>query len=242
MPLPAGLFHRHMTRAGHVVYLHGFASSPGSSKAVRFARELAGLGVGFSCPDFNEPEFETMTVTRMIEQTRMAVEGAPRGPVALVGSSLGGFVAVHAAAADAGVRVDRLVLLAPALDFGGNRLRDFGPYSIQEWRARGRLEVMHYAREARCAIGFGLYEDALRYDAFTLDVPLPTLVFQGRFDDTVSPEVVEAWCAGRPSVSLHLVDDGHQLSGSMDEIWEGTRQLLGLGAPPVTPSPPARRS
>ncbi len=54
----------------HAIYLHGFASSPQSSKATRFAAELAKRGVGYSCPDFNQPSFETLTVTRMLDQTR----------------------------------------------------------------------------------------------------------------------------------------------------------------------------
>ena len=84
-------------RIAHAVYLHGFASSPASSKAGRFGRELEARGVGFSCPDLNQPAFETLTVTRMLEQARAAIVAAPRGPVALIGSSHGAFVALHAA-------------------------------------------------------------------------------------------------------------------------------------------------
>src|SRR5687767_11736895 len=125
MPLPARLPEQDMTRplapVRHVVYLHGFASSPESSKAQRFRRELEARGVGFSCPDFNQPEFETLTTTRMLGQVRDALGQAGEGPVALVGSSLGAFVSVHAAARDTTGIIDRLILLAPALDFGGNR-------------------------------------------------------------------------------------------------------------------------
>src|SRR5579871_4782137 len=101
-----------------VIYLHGFASSPQSTKAQEFARRLAPYGVGYSCPDFNEPAFETLTTTRMLEQTAAAVEQA-RAPVALIGSSLGAFVAVHAAAREVALpsharKIDRLILLAPA--------------------------------------------------------------------------------------------------------------------------------
>ena len=83
----------------HVIYLHGFASSPASSKAKRFGRELAARGVGFSCPDLNEPAFDTLTVTRMLDAAAGAIAEAA-GPVALVGSSLGAFVALHAADRD----------------------------------------------------------------------------------------------------------------------------------------------
>jgi hypothetical protein len=214
-----------MNAVHHVIYLHGFASSPGSSKAQRFARELAQVGVGFSCPDFNLPSFDTLTVTRMLDQTQAAIAAAGPGPVALIGSSLGAFVAVHAAARG---RVDRLILLAPALDFGGNRLRQFGEHGIDEWRARGSLTVFHYALNQPADVGFALYEDAARYDAFALDVPWPTLVFQGTRDASVDPAMVIRWGASHPMVDLRMVDDEHQLAASMDRIWEASREFLGI--------------
>lgn len=210
----------------HVVYLHGFASSPASSKAQRFARELARHGVGFSCPDFNRPSFETLTVTRMLDQTREAVAAAVP-PVALIGSSLGGFVAVHAAAARP-ASIDRLILLAPAFDFGGNRLRQLGEQGVDEWRRTKRLRVFHYAWNEYREIGFELYEDAARYDAFSLGDPVPTLIIQGTRDASVDPATVRAWAAARPHVELRLVDDDHQLAASMDDIWQESKRFLGL--------------
>jgi hypothetical protein len=214
---------------GHVIYLHGFASSPASSKAQRFKAHLEACGVGFSCPDFNEPDFGTLTVTRMLSQTREAIAAARAGPIALIGSSLGAFVAVHAAAADAGRRVDRLILLAPALDFGGNRLRQLGEHGIDDWRRRGSLRVMHYALGEERDIGFALYEDAARYDAFALALDLPVLAFQGRRDDTVNPDMVVQWASARPNIDLRLLDDDHQLSASMDLIWRESEGFLGAG-------------
>jgi pimeloyl-ACP methyl ester carboxylesterase len=219
----------------HVVYLPGFASSPGSSKAQRFKAELAKHGVGFSCPDLNEPAFETLTVTRMLDQARTAIAQAS-GPVALFGSSLGAFVALHAANEDRTGRVDRLVLMAPALDFGGNRLRQLGEHGIEEWRASGRLSVFHYALNEPRDVHFGLYEDAARYDAFAVTVPKPTLVFQGRRDASVDPVMVERWAATQPAVQLRLLDDDHQLTASIDTIWRESEEFLGLrkSAKPAT--------
>jgi len=213
----------------HVLYLHGFASSPQSSKAARFERELATFGVGFSCPDFNQPSFDTLTTTRMLEQTRAAMAAAPPGPVAVIGSSLGAFVAVHAANDPAmRTRIARLILLAPALDFGGNRLRQLGEHGIEEWRRSGKLRVFHYADEQERDVGFGLYEDAARYDAFVVEPAMPTLVFQGTRDASVDPGMVRQWCAARPSIELRLLDDEHQLTASMDEIWAESARFLGL--------------
>ena len=213
----------------HVLYLHGFASSPQSSKAARFERELAAHRIGFSCPDFNQPAFETLTVTRMLEQTRAALAAAPPGPVAVIGSSLGAFVAVHAAN-DAAMRarIARLILLAPALDFGGNRLRQLGEHGIEEWRRSGKLRVFHYADEQERDVGFALYEDAAGYDAFVVEPTMPTLVFQGTRDASVDPNMVRQWCAVRPSIDLRLRDDEHQLTASMDEIWAESARFLGL--------------
>lgn len=218
-----------MTPVNHVVYLHGFASSPASSKARRFAEELRALDVGFSCPDLNLPAFETLTVSRMLaDVTRAIGTVAPDGPVALVGSSLGGFVALHAAALPAGHRVDRVILLAPALDFGGNRLRQLGEHEIAQWRRDGHLRVMHHASNAYRDVGYALYEDAQQYDAFAIGYDRPILAYQGERDEVVNPAMVKDWAADRPNVRLHLLDDDHQLASSMDEIWAGSRRFLGL--------------
>lgn len=211
----------------HVVYLHGFASSPASSKATRFARELAARGVGFSCPDLNEPSFETLTVTRMLAAATREVAAA-EPPVVLVGSSLGGFVAAHAAALDRTGKVDRLILMAPAFDFGGNRLRQLGEGGIDEWRRRGALTVFHYAHGEPRDVGFALYEDAARYDAFALGLDLPILIVQGRRDTSVDPSMVAAWARPRANVTLRLLDDDHQLTASIDTIWKASASFLGL--------------
>lgn len=216
-----------MTPVRHAVYLHGFASSPASSKATRFARELADRGVGFTCPDLNEPDFETLTVTRMLGQTREAIAAA-EAPVVLIGSSLGAFVAVHAAARDRTGKVDRLVLMAPALDFGGNRLRQLGEHGIDEWRRTGRLRVFHYALGEPRDVSFALYEDAAEYDALDLQFTQPTLVFQGRRDASVDPAMVESWARIRPNVDVRLLDDDHQLAASVDVIWRESAGFLGL--------------
>lgn len=216
-----------MTPIRQALYLHGFASSPASSKATRFAGELARHGVAFACPDFNQPGFETLTVTRMLDQTRAAI-AASDAPVALIGSSLGAFVAVHAAATDDTGKVDRLVLLAPALGFGGNRLRQLGEHGIAEWRRTGTLQVFHYALGETRNVGFALYEDAARYDAFDVQLAQAVLVFQGRQDASVDPRMVEQWAAARGGVDLRLLDDNHQLTVSVDLIWRECEKFFGL--------------
>lgn len=211
----------------HIFYLHGFASSPRSSKAAFLAGRLREHGLELHTPDFNTPDFTTLTMTRMIDQVVDALDGLPRGPAALIGSSLGAFVAVQAAAVRAH-RIDRLVLLAPALDFGGNRTREMGGVGIDEWRQRGHLDVFHYGLGRVLPVHYGLYDDACRYDCLTLNLGMPVQVFQGRRDSAVDPAMVEAWAAARENVELHLLDDDHQLTASLDRIWEAMPRFLGL--------------
>lgn len=215
-----------------VLYLHGFASSAQSSKARAFGEKLAEYGVRVEAPDFNQPSFETLTITRMIDQTLSILDSTPPGePAALIGSSLGAFVAVHAAARSRESAVTRLVLLAPALDFASNRMRELGTDAIDEWRRSGRLHVFHYGYGRMLPVGYALYEDAARYDAFTLDLPQPILIFQGTRDTVVDPSVATRFAQGRANVTVRLLDDDHQLLKSLPEIWEESREFLRL--PPL---------
>jgi pimeloyl-ACP methyl ester carboxylesterase len=207
-----------------VLYLHGFASSPRSSKATFFAEKLAAKGINTVTPDLNEPDFSTLTVTRMLKQAGDVI-GAASGPVAVIGSSLGGFVAVQAALQH-GIRVQRLVLLAPALDFDGNRLSDLGDRGLDEWKASNRLDVFHHAYGHLMPVHYELYADARRYSAFDGTLTQPVQVFQGRRDTSVDPDTVERWAAARPNVELHMLDDDHQLLGSLNEIWKQTERFL----------------
>jgi surfactin synthase thioesterase subunit len=51
-------------------------------------------------------------------------------------------------------------------------------------------------------------------------------VFQGRRDSSVDPDTVARWAAARPNVELHLLDDDHQLVGSLGEIWKEMERFL----------------
>jgi pimeloyl-ACP methyl ester carboxylesterase len=224
----------------YVCYLHGFASSVQSTKAQYFAARLARSGVEMVCPDLNEPDFAGLTVTRMLDQVEGALDRVGPAHVALVGSSLGGLVAFLAASrqCDArrgrgpawrpAARIDRLVLLAPALDFlrGPSSLGDAAAF--ERWRSTGTLDVYHHGQEKMVPVGFSLFEDAQHHDAFGAEVPLPTMIFQGRADSVVDPSMVERFAGSRPYVSLRLLDDDHRLTESLGLIWQESKAFLGI--------------
>ena len=70
----------------HVMYLHGFRSSPDSKKG-RILRQAFSSRLGFSAPDLNVGPQEAQQI--MLEAAR----GIDPNELCLVGSSLGGFYA-----------------------------------------------------------------------------------------------------------------------------------------------------
>jgi pimeloyl-ACP methyl ester carboxylesterase len=209
-----------------VIYLHGFASSPHSGKATYLGQRLRDRGVAFHAPDLNLPDFSTLTVSRMMEQTRTLIDRATE-PVTIFGSSLGGYVAVNAALKWPD-RIANLVLLAPALDFGGSRMRDFGGIGLEGWKRAGSLQIFHFGYGRVMPVRYDLYEDATRCGVVDAEIHMPILVFQGRRDIIVDPATVEAWSRRRPNVELHMLDDDHQLAASLGYIWDVTSRFLGI--------------
>lgn len=220
------------TPVRHVVYLHGFASSAQSSKAQYFGRRFAERGITVHTPDFNEPDFETMTVTRMIAQVEAVVRDLPEGPIALMGSSMGAFVAWHAAPRLLerlpSHALTHLVLLAPAVTFGLDRDADFGDGVVDAWERAGVREFFHYAYQAPRMLRYEFYRDAVDHRQSDADAHIPTLVFQGTRDEVVRPDGVQAFFAARPHVTVEMLDDGHQLLDHLDRMWEQTQRFLGV--------------
>ena len=147
--------------------------------------------------------------------------------VTVIGSSLGGTLAVIAAARS-GALVDRLVLLAPAVMFAKPGHHLMPPERLEEWRRRGALPFFHHAANAERLLNVAFYDDSLQYDAFGAVFSQPALVFQGLRDDFVNHRTVEAFARTRPNVTLTLLDDDHQLIASLPRIWNDVRPFLGL--------------
>jgi pimeloyl-ACP methyl ester carboxylesterase len=166
----------------------------------------------------------------MLRQVDETLSALPPGPVTLIGSSLGAFVAVHAAARQEARAVDAriqcLVLLAPALDFGASGFAGLDEEGLARWKQTGRLDVFHYAQNRTMALAYDLYEDAARYRTDALRLDLPILVFQGSRDTVVSPQGVVRWAAHRPNVIVRSLDDDHQLLSSLEAIWAETFRFV----------------
>jgi len=214
---------------GPVFYLHGFASSAKSTKAGYFAARLQERGVALQCPDFNEPDFATLTMTRMLDQLGRALPDEEGTSATLIGSSLGGALAVLAAARWPD-RVGRLVLLAPAVMIAKPGHHLLPPEKIDEWRRQGTLPFFHYAYGEERPLDYGFHLDTQRQDPVEASFTQPTLIFQGLHDRSVDHTTVEAFARSRSNVTLSLLEDDHQLIASLPVIWDGIAHWLGLAA------------
>jgi len=198
-----------MTR---VLYLHGFASGPASTKARFFQRAMEAAGADFTALDLARGDFEHLTISGQLQAVE---EGAAGGPAALIGSSLGGYVAALYAARHA--EVTRLVLLAPAFGFARRWPERLGPEAVAHWRRTGWMDVFHYADGRNRALSYALLEDGARFEEYP-DFAQPALIFHGAQDDVVPAELSRRFAAAHPNAALEIVDSGHEMLNVLDAI------------------------
>lgn len=208
-----------------VLYLHGFASGPGSAKARILARRFAGCAAPLEIPDLARDGFFHLTITR---QLRIVEEAAGRGPVDLIGSSLGGYLAALYAARHAGV--EKLVLLAPAFGFARRWAESLGAEKLRAWREEGSLAVMHYGEGKEMRLGWQFLADAQSYEEEPA-ITQPCLIFHGIRDVVVPVTASRAYARTRTCCELRELDSDHELLDQVDTIWEGIRGFLALYAP-----------
>jgi hypothetical protein len=193
-----------------IVYLHGFASGPSSSKARFFRDRLEAAGAAVEIPDLAAGDFEHLTLTGQLSVIERAVRGEP---VSLMGSSMGGYLA--ALYAERHPEVSRVVLLAPAFRFARRWRERYGTQALEEWRRLGTVPVYHYAEGSERALAYGLIEDADRYPDYPA-FSQPALIFHGEHDDVVPAVYSREFVAAHPNARLEILDSGHELLNVLD--------------------------
>lgn len=211
-----------MTRC---VYLHGFASSPQSGKAQFFRKRLAERGIDLDIPALDGGDFEHLTITGQLQVVDRAVAGQP---AILFGSSMGGYLAALYAARNR--NIEKLVLLAPALQFPNRWRERYKPEELETWRRNGFASVFHYGFGREVPLGYQLMEDSQKYEGEP-EFTQPALVLHGRLDPVVPARISVDYAARRPNVTLRLFDSGHELNDVLEDLWEETAAFLKVPAP-----------
>lgn len=203
-----------------IVYLHGFASGPSSKKAQFFRRQLAQLGIGLDIPDLADGNFQGLTISGQLRVIERVILGEP---ATLIGSSMGGYLAALFAARHQ--EVDKLVLLAPAFCFSKRWPNSVGPAAMEEWKRTGSLKVFHYGEGRTVELGYQLIEDGLQYEDYP-NVQQPTVIFHGRKDTVVPPDLSVTFAQQHPQATLRVMESDHELLNVLDDIWMETEEFL----------------
>lgn len=206
-----------------LIYLHGFASGPTSTKARYFKQRFEEIRVQLAVPDLCSGNFEAMTITGMLGVIRDVAGSETLG---LIGSSLGGYLAALYASRYP-EQVARLILMAPGFEFPQRWPQELGAERLAAWKESGKLAVFHYGDKCERNLGYQLVEDAQQYEAMP-DFHQPCLIYHGTGDDVVPSRVSVEYAATHPNVELRLVESGHELTDVLYEMWEGSRAFFGL--------------
>ena len=204
-----------------IVYLHGFASSPQSSKARFFAERFGAVGVPFTAPQLDEGNFQGLTISGQLRVIEKAVRGER---VIMMGSSLGGYLAALFAARRV-EQIEKLVLLAPAFQFPTRWRARYSVEELERWKERGTTPFFHYGFKEERKLGYQIVEDALQYEdepAF----PQSALVLHGRRDEVVPVALSKAFAEGHPNVTLRVLESGHELTDVLEQLWRETAAFL----------------
>ena len=200
----------------NILYLHGFASGPLSTKGRFFHSRFEVIGGVVQHPQLDEGDFSSLTITKQLAVIDRAVQECK--PALLMGSSLGGHLAALYAARHPDL-APALVLLAPAFGFPRRWSAQLGDEAMAAWRQKGVREVYHYGERRMLPVGYALYEDGLKYEEYP-EVTQPALVFHGRYDEVVDPALSVQFAWGKPNVRLELLESDHQLLDVLEAIWE----------------------
>ncbi len=200
----------------HYIYLHGFASSPNSSKAKYILERFAQNQIKLEIPDLNCDDFYHLTITRQLKQVALLLE--QKKDVTIIGSSLGGLSAAHIG--EEFLQVKRLVLLAPAFGFLSHWLPNLGAEVIERWQREGFLMVHHYGKKRELALSYNFLADANRYQERFLQRAIPTLILHGQHDEVIPIEASRDFAQKRSWVDLIELNSNHALGNVMMEIWQ----------------------
>lgn len=210
-----------------IVWLGGYRSDMAGTKAQALADWAAQSGRAFLRFDYfghgeSTGDFEKGTITRWREDALAVMDELTDGPLVLVGSSMGGWIACLAAMAWP-ERVQAMVLIAPAPDFTekliGPSLDDAARADIAEtgvwYRPSPYGDPDPITRE--------LMDDGARWSILPgpVNIEAPVRILQGGADDAVPwPHALELANAMKSQdVVFTLIKDGdHRLSRPADIV------------------------
>ena len=209
-----------------VLWLGGFASDMTGTKAQAINEWAAQRDQGFLRFDYfahgaSSGDFAQGTISRWREDALSVIDQLTEGPLILVGSSMGGWIACLVAAVRP-ERIASLVLIAPAPDFTEALMRpSLRPEALKALADQGVWTAPDNFGEGGYPITRLLLEDGARWSILPGPVPIraPVRILQGGADTSVpwthALELAQA-IEGRDVVFSLIKDGDHRLSRPWD--------------------------
>ncbi|MGD9982444.1 MAG: alpha/beta hydrolase [Hyphomonadaceae bacterium] len=208
------------------VWLGGFNSDMAGTKAQTLAawaheRGQALVRFDYSGHGQSGGRFEDGSISRWLGDTLSVLDRITDGPLVLVGSSMGGWLALRAAE-ERPMRVAGLLLIAPAADFTERLMwPGFTPEQQQMLMSQGRLELPSAYAPTPTIITREMIEDGRKH--LIMDAPIafggPIHILQGGQDPDVPAEHVRALAElmAAAKLTMQVISDGdHRLSRPQD--------------------------
>ena len=188
-----------------VLYLHGFRSSPQSSKAVMIRGDLAQSGIGAVCPALDiAPELAMAQINAAIDECL-----AQGHQVRLIGSSLGGFFASAIMERHPSRHEFRAALLNPA----PWPARDLAPY-VGELPAWHTNEILNFRQE---------YIDDLKALEVGITQPKRYLLVAAKGDELLDwKEMVARY----PKADHYIIEGSDHGLSDFDQHWPTIKKFL----------------
>lgn len=215
-----------------ILWLQGFKSDMVSTKATALAEWTRAKGLAFTRFDYSghgqsEGRFEDGTISRWLEETAAVFDRVTHGPQIVVGSSMGGYLALlllrrlAAERPDEARRIAALVLIAPAWNMTEDLMWKSFPGEAKTALARDGVWLRPSLYGDPYPITRGLIEDGRRHliaDA-TWDPGRPVRIMHGLLDPDVPWEhtlELESRLAGGWTRVAAVPDGEHRLSRPED--------------------------
>ncbi|MEO6432990.1 MAG: alpha/beta hydrolase [Sphingomicrobium sp.] len=220
-------------KAPTLVFLPGYASDMEGSKALALDDFAEAHGIGLLRLDYSgtgasDGEFADGTLDRWIDEALAAIDQLTSGPLILVGSSMGGWIALHVALRRAD-RVVGLVGIAAAPDF---TQWGYSESQMQQIAREGLIELdnPHGAEPSRTYRDFWQSGQALRLLEGLIAIDCPVRLIHGDEDSEVPLDIAQQLLRRLRSADVQLLiikGGGHRLS-EPPEIDSIGRMIHGL--------------
>ncbi|MFW9853464.1 MAG: alpha/beta fold hydrolase [Candidatus Thorarchaeota archaeon] len=225
-----------MDKPRFLIYLYGFASGPNSRKASFFRERIRGEDqiAKFFVYDYisSETAFSELRLSRLLKRIETDIPkilaNYRQERCILIGSSFGGFLAAWFAQMHPEF-VDRLILMAPALQFSLDFIQSALNVSLSDWKKQGFVLVEHYRYKKLVPLMYSFCQDMIAFPPPTpifTESNVPTLILHGSQDLVVPCKWSENFANDNSNVIMKKLPADHSLQGKEENLWTEIKRFI----------------